>query len=193
MMARRSVLVMLLCALPEVSAKACEGNNLPKDAKLRIGTKFRPDVCDKKTQPGDKLKMHYTGTLYSDCSKFDTSLDRNEAFAFTLGKGEVIRGWDDGLRGMCIGEKRKLTIASDMAYGDGGSGEKIPGGSTLVFEVISAPNTCLPVLKKTNTGLSRGFQVELLDIKRPAPKSNGKGKKKKKKKKKKEEGLKEEA
>ena len=74
---------------------------------------------------GDKLKMHYTGKLYSDCSTFDSSVERGDPFQFTLGKGEVIKGWDDGLRGMCVGEKRKLTIPSDLAYGDGGSGEKV--------------------------------------------------------------------
>jgi len=141
-----------LCQTTMIDAKACAGDNLAKDAALRIGTKLKPETCELKSQPGDKLSMHYTGTLYSDCSKFDSSVDRGEPFKFTLGKGEVIKGWDDGLRGMCIGEKRKLTIPSDLAYGDDGSGDKIPGGSTLQFE------------------------VELLDIKR----SSGKKKKKKK-------------
>jgi len=88
-----------------------------------------------KSAPGDKLKMHYTGTLYSDCSKFDSSRDRDTPFEFTLGQGMVIKGWDDGLRGMCAGEVRKLTIASDLGYGDAGSPDRIPGGATLVFEV----------------------------------------------------------
>ena len=129
----------------------------PRAHALRaVGKKFTPESCDKKSKPGDKLKMHYTGKLYSDCTTFDSSVDRGDPFEFTLGKGEVIKGWDDGLRGMCVGEKRKLTIPSDLAYGDDGSGETIPGGSTLQFD------------------------VELLDI-REGPK---KGKKKKKKKKK---------
>ena len=75
--------------------------------------------------------MHYTGQLYSDCTVFDSSVERGDPFTFTLGRGEVIQGWDDGLSGMCVGEKRKLTIPSDMAYGDAGSGSEIPGGSTL--------------------------------------------------------------
>lgn len=115
--------------------KACEGNDLSKDAPLRIGKKYTPEKCERKSKPGDKLSMHYTGTLYSSCSKFDSSRDRNEPFSFTLGQGEVIKGWDDGLRGMCIGERRKLTIPSNLGYGDEGSGDKIPGGSTLQFDV----------------------------------------------------------
>ena len=134
-MAQLHRLLALWSTIMSVDAKSCQGKNLPKDDALRIGVKHKPDTCAVKSKPGDKLSMHYTGTLYSDCSKFDSSLDRDEPFEFKLGKGEVIKGWDDGLRGMCVGEKRKLTIPSDLAYGDGGSGEKIPGGSTLQFEV----------------------------------------------------------
>lgn len=150
----------LLFALPCAHSRACEGENLKPDAPLRIGTKFKPAECTDVSKPGDTLSMHYTGTLYSDCSKFDSSRDRGDPFKFTLGKGEVIKGWDDGLRGMCVGEKRKLTIPSDLAYGDEGSGDKIPAKSTLQFE------------------------VELLDLKHK-PVGGGKKKKKKSKKSKK--------
>lgn len=78
--------------------------------------------------------MHYTGTLYKDGSQFDSSVGRSP-FDFTLGRGMVIKGWDNGLIDMCVGEKRKLVIPSDLGYGAGGSGAKIPGGATLVFEV----------------------------------------------------------
>ena len=78
--------------------------------------------------------MHYTGTLYKDGSKFDSSVDRNRPFEFKLGAGRVIKGWDEGLLDMCIGEKRILTIPSGKGYGDRGAGGKIPGGATLVFE-----------------------------------------------------------
>mmetsp|Transcript_31404 Transcript_31404/g.41594 ORF Transcript_31404/g.41594 Transcript_31404/m.41594 type:complete len:138 (+) Transcript_31404:22-435(+) len=118
---------MISCALAK--------DNLPSDAKLRIGVLKRVEDCTRKTAKGDKLSMHYTGTLYTDGSKFDSSVDRNEPFEFTLGAGMVIAGWDQGLVGMCVGEKRKLVIPSGLGYGDQGAGAKIPGGATLVFKV----------------------------------------------------------
>lgn len=105
------------------------------DDKVRIGVLSRPSDCSVKTKKGDKLKMHYTGTLKSTGEKFDSSLDRGDPFEFTLGAGQVIKGWDQGLNGMCVGEKRKLTIPPSLGYGDAGAGGKIPGGATLVFEV----------------------------------------------------------
>ncbi|XP_041374470.1 FK506-binding protein 2-like isoform X2 [Gigantopelta aegis] len=103
--------------------------------EVKIEHLKKVDNCDRQVKKLDKLKMHYTGTLEKDGSKFDSSLDRNEAFEFQIGVGHVIKGWDEGLIGMCIGEKRKLTIPPDMGYGDQGAGEKIPPGATLVFEV----------------------------------------------------------
>ncbi|KAE8899382.1 hypothetical protein PF010_g17547 [Phytophthora fragariae] len=126
-----AVLVAAVMAAVQVQAK----DDLPHDAQLRIGVKFRPEECAMKSQLGDVLSMHYTGTLRKDGSKFDSSLDRNQPFEFPLGAGRVIKGWDQGLVNMCIGEKRRLTIPSDMAYGDRGSPPKIPGKATLVFDV----------------------------------------------------------
>ena len=83
---------------------------------------------------GDEVKAHYTGTLL-DGTKFDSSRDRNKEFNFTLGRGQVIKGWDEGFASMKLGEKAILQCRSDYAYGERGSGAKIPGGATLNFDV----------------------------------------------------------
>lgn len=102
--------------------------------KLQIGVKKRVENCPKRSKKGDVLKMHYTGSL-EDGTEFDSSIPRGEPLSFTLGSGQVIKGWDQGLMGMCEGEKRKLVIPSDLGYGASGSPPKIPGGATLIFEV----------------------------------------------------------
>jgi FKBP-type peptidyl-prolyl cis-trans isomerase len=83
---------------------------------------------------GQLVSVHYTGWL-TDGRKFDSSKDRNQPFEFQLGAGRVIRGWDEGVRGMKIGGKRKLTIPPTMGYGARGAGGVIPPNAVLVFEV----------------------------------------------------------
>lgn len=84
-------------------------------------------------EPGDRVSVHYVGMLTSG-KVFDSSRDSNTPFTFTLGAGNVIRGWDEGLQGMRAGGKRRLIIAPDYAYGERGIGP-IPPNSTLIFEV----------------------------------------------------------
>ena len=83
---------------------------------------------------GQQVKVHYTGWL-TDGKKFDSSVDRGQPFAFQLGSGQVIQGWDRGVAGMKVGGKRKLTIPPELGYGPRGFPGAIPPNATLVFEV----------------------------------------------------------
>ncbi|KAE8573516.1 peptidyl-prolyl cis-trans isomerase FKBP2 [Halyomorpha halys] len=112
----------------------CQSNTGDTKKKLQIGIKKRIDNCTKKSVKGDLLHMHYTGKL-EDGTVFDSSYDRKQPLTFTLGFGQVIRGWDQGLMGMCEGEIRKLVIPPDLGYGKAGAPPKIPGGAVLTFDV----------------------------------------------------------
>ena len=100
------------------------------------GLKYE-DLAEGKGEPanaGQSVTVHYTGWL-TDGKKFDSSKDREQPFAFTLGRGQVIKGWDEGVQGMKVGSKRKLTIPAALGYGSRGAAGVIPPNATLIFEV----------------------------------------------------------
>ncbi len=109
----------------KVSGYSTDGGQLQKE-DLVVGT-------GEEAVAGKDVSVHYVGTL-TNGTKFDSSRDRNEPFEFSLGAGQVIRGWDEGVAGMKVGGKRKLTIPPEMGYGARDMGV-IPPNSTLVFEV----------------------------------------------------------
>ncbi|EGN99761.1 hypothetical protein SERLA73DRAFT_52281 [Serpula lacrymans var. lacrymans S7.3] len=119
-------LTLLLLAVCALAADPTE---------LQTQVTYLPEECSTKAQTGDAIKVHYTGTLFANGNKFDSSLDRGSPLAIKLGVGQVIKGWDEGLQGMCLNEKRVLTIPAKMAYGTRGFGSVIPPNSALVFDV----------------------------------------------------------
>jgi len=123
-------------ATPAAPAAPADQTPGGKVHKLASGLVYEDLVVGngKMADPGLRVNVHYTGWL-TDGTKFDSSLDRNQPFSFTLGASEVIRGWDEGVKGMRVGGKRKLTIPPDLGYGAQGAGGVIPPDATLVFEV----------------------------------------------------------
>jgi len=118
----------LLLVLPLVLAEG-----LPSD-ELVIDSTHVPADCPDKSESGDRVKVHYTGRLL-DGTVFDSSFNRNVPFSLTLGGGQVIKGWDQGLVGMCLNEKRTLTIPPSLGYGARGAGGVIPPNAHLIFDV----------------------------------------------------------
>lgn len=114
---------------------------------------------------GDRVSVHYTGWL-TNGKKFDSSVDRGVPFDFTVGAGEVIRGWDLGVAGMKVGGKRKLTIPASLGYGVRGAGDVIPPNATLVFEV--------EVLSKQSVPAPGELKIEDVEVGTGAEAVNGK-------------------
>ena len=111
-----------------------ENNNIQNMEDQGLKIEVLQDGTGEEAKNGDNVSVHYVGTL-EDGTKFDSSIDRGEPFSFDLGASRVIKGWDLGILGMKIGEKRKLTIPSDLAYGNDGIPNVIPPQATLIFEV----------------------------------------------------------
>lgn len=101
--------------------------NKLKIEDIKVGT-------GRQVYAGDTVVMHYVGTL-TDGTKFDSSYDRNQPFETQIGVGQVIKGWDEGVPGMKIGGKRRLTIPPELGYGSTGAGGVIPPNATLIFDV----------------------------------------------------------
>jgi FKBP-type peptidyl-prolyl cis-trans isomerase len=162
-MTLRNILFVLLAA---ATASGCapdgdsghSGETAAKAGAVAEAVEITPGLTMKRLEngygraavAGDLASVHYTGWLYDETAadgrgkKFDSSVDRGQEFQFPLGAGRVIRGWDEGVVGMLIGEKRELKIAPELGYGDRGAGSAIPPGATLLFEVelmgLQGPN-----------------------------------------------------
>lgn len=117
--------------------KEAQNNNQANNVQNMEGLKIEvlKQGTGQEAKNGDRVSVHYTGWLENG-TKFDSSLDRGTPFEFALGAGQVIKGWDKGVLAMKVGEKRKLTIPSELGYGKTGTpGGPIPPNATLVFEV----------------------------------------------------------
>jgi peptidylprolyl isomerase len=134
------IVMLVLAGVSLMIADTDAGDKDKKEEKV-VTTKSGLKYVEQKVgsgvaaKAGDTVEVHYTGTL-TDGKKFDSSRDRNKPFAFPLGQGKVIKGWDEGVAGMKEGGKRKLIIPANLAYGDREVGNGlIPANSTLIFEV----------------------------------------------------------
>ena len=130
-----SVVMSVLLAVPAFAAQEAKKDG-GKIVTTASGLKYVDVVVGKGAAPtaGKQVKVHYTGTLENG-KKFDSSVDRNEPFSFTIGVGQVIPGWDQGVMTMKVGGKRKLIIPAKLGYGARGAGGVIPPNATLLFDV----------------------------------------------------------
>lgn len=140
---KKVVLAYTILALPLFTSCWKGKDKVKKDETktMTSGLKFQilsEGKSDQKPQAGQLVTVHYTGWLDENGKlgrKFDSSIDRNQPFQFTVGIGQVIKGWDEGVIDMKVGEKRRLIIPSELAYGTRGAGGVIPPNATLIFDV----------------------------------------------------------
>ncbi|GGF09918.1 peptidyl-prolyl cis-trans isomerase [Aliidongia dinghuensis] len=131
-----AALLLAVAAQPLAARPAMAATEATTPSGLRI-IDTRPGIGPV-PQAGQTVTVHYTGWLFVNGKKgkeFDSSVDRGEPFSFTLGQGEVIKGWDEGVATMHIGGKRTLIIPPDLGYGARGAGQDIPPNATLIFDV----------------------------------------------------------
>ncbi|MBZ0202604.1 MAG: FKBP-type peptidyl-prolyl cis-trans isomerase [Ignavibacteria bacterium] len=127
-----SVLLLLIISL----IGGCSKEMTSKEQTTASGLKYVDEKVGEGASPvaGKTVTVHYTGTLENG-TKFDSSRDRNQPFSFTIGVGQVIKGWDEGVMSMKVGGKRKLIIPPALGYGIKGAGSVIPPNATLLFDV----------------------------------------------------------
>lgn len=141
--------ILALCAMSLLLA-ACGQQESPKPTPAAAAPVAAPTELQKidavkgtgeGVSQGQVAVVHYTGWLYDPAApeqkgaKFDSSRDRGQPFSFTVGRGEVIRGWDEGVQGMQPGGQRRLVVPPDLGYGEAGAQNVIPPNATLVFDV----------------------------------------------------------
>ena len=128
-------MLRLLC-MPAEGMAVAESQRYRELMAIAVGLQYRDIVVDTgaTAAAGDLVSVNYTGWLTSG-EKFDSSLDRNQPFSFTIGQGQVIKGWDEGVATMHVGGQRTLIIPPDLGYGASGAGGVIPPGATLMFDV----------------------------------------------------------
>jgi len=145
--AAMSVVTLADCGTPENAAQSKtnkkskqEGTNTMTRQKTNSGLEYEiiKEGTGASPEKGKHVTVHYTGWLEENGEpgkKFDSSVDRGEPFTFIIGVGQVIKGWDEGVMGMKVGEKRRLIIPAELGYGARGAGAVIPPNATLIFDV----------------------------------------------------------